>query len=543
MKKRASFIYVYVGLFLIAVLIILIGNSYFLIDRTRSNLIEIYWKQGELIVKSIAVSAQQAIESIDLTQQQIRRHLKKTLQQIDSYDFNGTTPPMDKLREIQINSDLLAIRILDENGNEVTSISAPGYDAMKTESEKREQSGESEPPLKILRFERENAPGFIEFILGADKLQKIKIQIGLQLLIASLESRNIAQYSSFVDEHFKVLADSDPARIGIIEEELEYADALESGVSYYFRDSNEDSMKIIHPLNFTPDLRGVLKISYPITRIDKIYENTFKNTVVNSSVVMLLAIFAAIVAVKLSKRNLEKIERMEKKIRENEKLVSLANLTAGVAHEVRNPLNSVSITLQRLQLEFAPKNRDDHEEYEALTDLMKREVDRINHIITDFLDFAKPFDPKSTEFIIEDFLEDSLTLFRGEAAEKGVSIVSHISGGDTKFLGDQEKLTQVLLNILRNALEASQNNETITLSSRIVKNSHWELSVSDQGDGIPKENLNHIFDIYFTTKQNGTGLGLYICRKIIHAHKGTIELRPNNGRGITVLILLPFMEF
>lgn len=529
MKKKGSVIYIYVGFFLSAVLIILIGNSYFLIDRTRSNLIEIYWKQGELIVKSIAVSAQQSIASVKLNNHQIRRHLKKIVAKVEASESLSSDQP--DLAEILENEGLHSIIVKDENSNII-------HKEIRTETEKDNSKIES------LFFDRHNSQGTIEVSFAPSKKVAVKTQIGLQILIASLENRNVVDYISFINDQFKIVADSDPLRVGITEEEIEYLDVLKSGVSYFFRDSDEDIMKIIHPMNFTPENRGILKIAYPITRIDKIYENTFKNVALNSSVVMVIAIVAAGVAVRLSRRNLDKIESMERRIRENEKLASLANLTAGVAHEVRNPLNSVSITIQRLQLEFTPKEEDDLEEYNQLTDLMKREVDRINLIITDFLDFAKPFKPKKSVFNIGEFIEETLEFSHAEAYEKGINLVTEISNKEATFLGDREKLTQVLINVVRNALDASGKYDPITIESHFSKDkSKWLLNIKDNGTGIDKKNLNHIFDIYFTTKKTGTGLGLYICRKIIQAHEGNIELLPNAGSGITVSISLPVLDF
>ena len=542
MKTKSSIIYVYLGLFLSAVLIILLLNSYFLIDRTRSNLIEIYWKQGELIVKSIAVSAQQSIESIDLTDQQIRRSLKRNATYIDNQFSKEGSLNEEELTEYLIDHNLQSLTILNPE-NEVVFKTENTFVTLPTVffDPDKNLPYQSDIETFSVDFPRADNLGKIIITITQSKLDAIKTRIGLQLLIASLEHQNIVQHISFIDNHFQVIADSNPNRIGESEEKIEYLDAIKSGVSFFFRDSNENTMKVIHPLKLTDNKNGVLVVGYPITRIDKIYENTFKNTILNSSVVMILAIIAGMIVVKLNNRNQLKIESMEKKIRENEKLESLANLAAGVAHEVRNPLNSVSIIIQRLQLEFTPEEETD--EYTSLTDLMKREVDRINHIITDFLDFAKPFDPKKTLFSVNEFLNKAIDSIGVEAEEKGVKIQTIELLNDKPFFGDSEKLTQVVINLVRNAVDASKRGDIISVTSSMTSKNTWVLQIKDQGMGIPKENLNHIFDIYFTTKQNGTGLGLYICQKIIRAHKGSIELIPNLEKGITVSIELPLMDY
>lgn len=542
MKKQGSLTYIYAGLFLAAVLIILIGNSYFLIDRTRANLIEIYWKQGELIVKSIAVSARQSIDSVDLTPQQIRRHLKRAVSDIEKADSYSEGINPSALQEILRRYELSSIELLDSQHLPLVTALNDNEEPAVPEEQISADTDEAPLVMQTVTIARQAKPGFVRIKISPRKLRFIQTQIGLQLLVASLEHRNVVQTISFIDEHFRIVADSDPFRVGTSEEEIEYLDVLKSGVSFFFRDSEDEVMKIIHPLDFTAETRGVVKIAYPITSIDKIYENTFKSVALNSSVVMLIAIVAAVIAVKLAKRNLDKIESMEKQIRENEKLASLANLTAGVAHEVRNPLNSVSITIQRLQIEFTPKNDEDREEYASLTELMKREVDRINRIITEFLDFAKPFEPKKTRFEIDGFIKKGLSLIKPEADKNGVNLIANLSIHKETFLGDQEKLTQVLINVMKNALDVSSQHDTITIDSFITNQRAWVLQIKDNGPGITKENLSHIFEIYFTTKKSGTGLGLYICRKIVQAHGGRIELTPNIGKGITVSITLPFLE-
>jgi signal transduction histidine kinase len=544
MKRKGSFTYVYVGLFLSAVLAILIVNSYILIDRTRSNLIEIYWKQGELIVKTIAYSARQSIGTVELTPQQVNRHIKKTALKIDEADERAGGITQADLDDLLIETKLKSIAILDASGTpRITATGQDDPDKDFTIPAENEKLQEFDHLPKQITIKRQKQPGAIRLTLTPRKFVSIRTRIGLQILIASLENHNIIQSITFIDNNFRVIGDSDPNRLGMTEEEPEYLDVLKSGVSYYFRDSDEGIITFIHPLNYTNDSRGILKIAYPIARIDSIYKNIFKNVIVNSGVVFLIAIIAAIIAVKLNNRNLDKIELMEKKIRENEKLASLANLTAGVAHEIRNPLNSVSIIIQRLQFEFTPNREEDLEEYGSLTDLLKQEVDRINLIITDFLDFAKPFEPKKSEFNINEFIREGFALMSPEAEENGVNLIINTGTDDVSFLGDQEKLTQVLINILRNAIEASARYDTITIESHITHSKQWLLEIKDDGMGIPKENLNHIFDIYFTTKKTGTGLGLYICRKIIRAHKGNIDLWPNPSSGITVSIQLPFLEY
>lgn len=533
MQIRRDSTFLYAGLFLLLILVILIGNALFLIDRTSSNLIEIYWKQGELVVDSIAASAQQSVDSLKLTELQIRRNIKKVVIHIDELIDPRGNIPRQQLKRISEKYQLSAIHIFDLEGNLVAEY--PDKLAIFDEP----HDGKNRPTsgiIKTLSFDRSDGNGRIVITIDEEKLTEIRIGIGLQLFIASLENRNIIQHLTFLNEEQRIIAASDISRIGFTEEKQEYFDALESDVSYFFL--NENVMDIIQSMTFVDETRGVFKIGFPTTEINRIYRNTVNNAIVFSSWFMLIAIITVAVILKWRLSYITRMEAMKKRIQENEKLVSLSNLAAGVAHEVRNPLNSISITIQRLQLEFTPAE-EEIEEYQALTKVMKNEVDRINKIITDFLGFSKPFTPKRAVFSITEFLEESLILFMAEAKEKKVAVAKQFNHHSDEFFGDREKLTQVLLNILHNALEANEEGSRMVLNSKVSKNGNWSFQVEDEGEKISQEKLNRVFDIYYTTKQNGTGLGLYISRKIITAHHGTIELVPNSPKGVISKVELP----
>jgi len=547
MKKNKYISYVYAGLFLLIISIILVENSYLLINQTSSNITETSWLEAEKLVQSIVASAKHSIESVQLTNQQVSRYVRKTALLIDQLDFKLQSRAEEDIKDIIRNYKLQKVSIIDSSKKVISSYSltesfgADFQSDIDSPSEKSTNNLLQTFPLlssnREIDIKRVTKDGFVRISISNEFLQEIKSRIGLQLLLTSLENQNVVQYASFLNDQLMVLADYEPSRVGTIEEKLEYLDSLNTGVSYFLRKDN--IMEIIHPLILTQNTRGVFKIGFALAGLDKIYSRTSQITLINSLVILILAIIAVIITITFHNRNMNKMATMQNTIRENEKLVSLGNLTSGVAHEVRNPLNSISITIQRLQYEFSPEKAEDQAEYIALTTTMKKEVDRINMIITDLLDFSKPFKPKKSIFKLDDFLESNIALFKGEADKKNVSLIKQIYNKEEQIFADQQKLTQVLINLLHNALDATPPKGSITIYSNITKDNHWELKIQDNGRGISKNHLSQIFDIYFTTKGTGSGLGLYISRKIIQAHKGTIELVPNSGSGITAIITLP----
>ncbi len=559
MRKNKLLPYLYAGLFLFVIVIILVENSYLLINQTSSNITETSWLDAEKLINSIVAGAKQSIESVQLTDQQILRHVRKLSGQIDRLFAISRSKADEEFRDILRNFKIVSFSVHDQNGKQLYSLNhwALPTDIRKSESlpvtnwqalsrgitaiEWETDISKTRPDLQMLSFPRSKEKGVIRIFLGNEKLQEIRARIGLQLLINKLENQNVIQTVSFLNDQLMIIADYEPSRINTVEEKLDYFDALKKGVSYSYNIPESETVKSVHPILLTEDSRGVFVMTFRRTGIKQIYSNTAKITITNSIIIMLLASISAIIMLIFHKRNITRMEIMEKKISENAKLVSLANLTAGVAHEVRNPLNSISITIQRLQMEYMPsgKGKQEQNEYMALTTTMKKEVDRINTIITDFLDFAKPFSPNNECFNLDEFISENISFFSGEALKLNVQIDTTISTNQAEFFGDREKLTQVLVNLFLNALEATPDNGSILIVSDITKHNNWQLKIQDSGEGIADQNINHIFDIYFTTKKSGSGLGLYISRKIIQAHGGSIELRPNPTKGTTAIITLP----
>lgn len=225
---------------------------------------------------------------------------------------------------------------------------------------------------------------------------------------------------------------------------------------------------------------------------------------------------------------------VEEQVKRNEKLIAMGELASGVAHEVRNPINSIGMIAQRLSREFEPKN--DSNEYDSITNLLKEEVNRINRIITQFLRYAKPLDIRFTEIDFNKYMSDIYQLYHDQAKQRKISFV--VDG--TKELVvkiDPELFKQALLNIIQNAFDAVTNGGKVNVKY-FIRNKFLEVDISDNGKGIDKKDINKIFDLYYTTRKEGTGLGLSISQKIIFQHDGLINFTTGTN-GTTFKIKLP----
>ena len=226
---------------------------------------------------------------------------------------------------------------------------------------------------------------------------------------------------------------------------------------------------------------------------------------------------------------------MEANLRRRDRLASMGVLASGVAHEVRNPLNAISVIVQRLAREFEP--RADQEEYGQLIGVVRDEVERVNRIVKQFLSLARPPQLQVDDVDLESLLQRSVRVITSRAAAKGLTVESDFAGIG-RIEADAEQLEQVLLNLLSNAVEATADGE-IGLSARAVGDDGVEIVVEDTGAGIPAAQLERIFDLYFTTKAEGTGLGLSLVHRIVSEHEGRINVESEAGAGTIFTLFLP----
>jgi len=234
-------------------------------------------------------------------------------------------------------------------------------------------------------------------------------------------------------------------------------------------------------------------------------------------------------------RDLVEVRRLQQEVERTKRLASLGSLAAGVAHEIRNPLSSVKgfATYFREKLKDSPQDRDT-----ATT--MIQEVERLDRVIGQLLEFARPSTLKIKPVRVTDLIRHSLKLIEGDARTKGVEVKTDLPANLPQALVDADRMNQVLLNLYLNAIQAMDGGGVLQVTvSRDDSRKLTTITVSDNGRGIEAADQERIFDPYFTTKSDGTGLGLAIVHKILDAHGGSIKVRSQKGAGTTVTMTLP----
>lgn len=297
------------------------------------------------------------------------------------------------------------------------------------------------------------------------------------------------------------------------------------------------------PLQIDPQ-PGMMKIGFTTAQLEELRQQVTTQILIRSGLFSLLAVLVfmftltrqnALLLEQEKERIQEEVTRLERLTRVQEKQAAMGELAAGVAHEIRNPLNAIGILAQRLKWEFTP-TQDDVDEYVSITETMHQEIKRINKSLEYFLDYSKPIPLKPNDIDLSPIIRDLETLYSEEIREAGLQLDMDIPD-KLPLRADRDYIKQALSNLLRNAVEHTPSGGKINLRATATVDG-IQISIRDTGEGISTMDQQRIFDLFYSTKDMGHGVGLAITHKIITDHGGTIEVRSNQGEGATFIVNL-----
>ncbi|HWC03637.1 MAG TPA: ATP-binding protein [Methylomirabilota bacterium] len=238
-------------------------------------------------------------------------------------------------------------------------------------------------------------------------------------------------------------------------------------------------------------------------------------------------------------RDLEPVRAVESLVSYSQKLAALGRLTSGVTHEVKNPLNAMRIHLELLRARLAQSGHPTPSEIAENIDVIAHEIQRLDRVVQGFLRFVRPQDLRLAPVDINTVLSDVARVARPEAARAGVEIVLEPGRDLPRVTADAGLIAQASANLVSNAVQAMSGGGTLVVASRRAAPNGVEIRVSDQGVGIPPENLEKIFRLYFTTKAGGSGIGLAMVYRIVQMHDARVDVESTVGKGTTVTLTLP----
>jgi two-component system sensor histidine kinase HydH len=288
---------------------------------------------------------------------------------------------------------------------------------------------------------------------------------------------------------------------------------------------------------------GVFEITQDVTG-DYETIGRFEWIVVSSSMLFVGIVFVTLLPIVkraeriITARAAER-KRLEERLHQAERLAALGEMIAGVSHEIRNPLGIIHSTAELLH------TRVENQRQKKLSGIIVEEATRLNGILTEFLDFARPKTLRVFPCRIEDILERNLRTIEAELLKRAVQLERYYEPRVYVMQADPDLLYRAHLNLLANALQAMPDGGILRVQTRLfngLRPPQVELRIQDTGPGIPEDLYQKIFNPFFTTREKGTGLGLAIVRSIIDSHHGDIEVISGTGRGTTIIIRLPLTQ-
>ncbi|MEK6718207.1 MAG: ATP-binding protein [candidate division NC10 bacterium] len=410
--------------------------------------------------------------------------------------------------------------------------------------------------------------GIIAVHADAEYLLNFRREIGVQRLIEDLGRQSGVVGVALLDRDLSVLASSDAAAVGRREDDPFLREAWQARTLKGRRRTlpdGRDVYEVVKPFALDAKQVGLVRLDLGTEGLTGVSRQAQRGILFYSLGLLFVGIGGAVAIFWIQARHLAERRALEAAVAREQRLSAVGNLAAGVAHEIRNPLNAISIGLQRLRKEFAPSEFESRDEYLRFTEIMRAEVGRLNTIVDRFLALARPSRFTLTEEPLATVLEELLALLSSQATAQKIQVVTDLALGEAKVRMDRQQLTHAFMNVFLNAIQAMPDGGTLTVRAKAISNFELRTSnsairnrstersrqgpqsaivieVEDTGPGIPPEHLDRIFEPYFTTKEGGTGLGLALAHKIIQDHDGSIRVEGGVGEGATFVVTLPVVE-
>jgi signal transduction histidine kinase len=386
---------------------------------------------------------------------------------------------------------------------------------------------------------RQAGTGIIAITADAGEILKLRQEMGIERLLDDLATNPILAYVLLYNPALTVVAQTPSAPQATEDADPFLLQALiASGPSLRAVVAADGSpvLEVVKSFRLGETSLGLLRVGLQTMHITELWRRSVAFLVVAGLGLLVVGGIGLQAVFRAQARHQQRLHVLERRLVRQERLAALGDLAAGVAHEVRNPLNAIGMGIQRLAWEFSPV--EGQEEYQSLCQIVRGEVARLNTIVQDFLTLAKAPRLHCESTTIGGLLQEVAALLEPEAKARSLALSVQAAESLPALFLDRQQMKQALINLVLNAIQVTSPGGTVQVTSAPEGNG-VRITIVDSGSGIAPDMLERIFDPYFTTKPDGTGLGLPIALRIIQAHGGTLDIRSEVGQGTTVQVHLP----
>lgn len=513
-------------------------------DKTRRIL------RNEADLRSLYTGLALDDEAFSL-QETVARALIDVARSIDSKDSTDTAA-LAGLKDLAASDRFQAIALFDETGR-------PVYESDPLSSDfavhlRDLLQGRDEIAIHLFHgmskndsggfvgVRRRGVKGAVVLALDGKGIEHWARRVATQSSLDELQLGKGVVYLAVEDTDGRVLAGSGTLPEEKIHECLLMAGSArdpEGPVGQCVRVGDMKLLELSFPFQSNGNTIGAIRVGVETHETDRLLQENRRHIFLWAGLMGVIGLLAMGALYQTQNRHVARLQAMRERLFQAEKLSSLGKLGAGVAHEIRNPLNAISMAAQRIQRDFPPEDPNKKAGFDRITHIVRDEIKRLNGIVEDFLSLSRTNRIDFRQQSMTDVLDRILFLIRDEAQSRGVRIEKRWSNALPMISMDAGKMQQAILNIVRNAMEAISEEGTVTIVCEKVWRNWVSIRIWDTGAGIPAGEETRIWNPFYTTKEGGVGLGLAIAHEIIVAHGGEIRIESEEGSGTIVEILLP----
>ncbi|MBU0710672.1 GHKL domain-containing protein [bacterium] len=505
------------------------------IQKSTANSIYIY-NLMEHYIESRLISNLKLLNNLELIRNFDNEYLKRFAAEtfifhINVYNQRGEREYSSHSERQCINIEKLIEPILQGKESELTL----GIQSMQNQDEK----------IHVIALSRIKG-GAIVGSITVRKLFSIQKYIGIEKYLNSIASDSSIIYIAIQDSNSITSGTQNLDSLSRFSSDELLRDVYRDN-QFHWRISKFKNIKIFEallPLYVTNKSYGIIRIGLDYSPVQKMQRDVLQHVLIR--LIVLLIISFILFSYSISIQNIQLLEKEKQKItnevyilqhdlRQKEKMSAVGELAAGIAHEIRNPLGAISMTVQRLAREFKPI--DGEAKQKRLFDIIRKEIDHISASIKNLLQFSKPAPLQMSPNRLDKIIDKIVDLYCSKATDAGITLI-WLNHTEVRAIIDPVKIEECLVNILENAITATPPRGKIEIGLKTTKR-EIAISVKDTGSGISQENISKIYNLYFTTKSDGTGLGLAHAHQIVSEHGGKIRVDSHENQGTIFTIILP----